>query len=71
MTAILSEWTDTLRILLHHKWNQQYQRKNKTFFSSGVKATVILIPFTNNYYAFAFYLLSLPVTGYICFPWEN
>jgi len=69
MSAILSEETDTLRVPLHHKRHQQYQGKNKTFFSAGVKATVIFIPFTDDYYAFAFCLLSL--TGYICFPWEN
>ena len=64
-------WVD--RYLAHSSTPQMEptisKKEQDIFFSAGVKATVILIPFTNNYYPFAFYLLSL--TGYICFPWKN
>ena len=69
MTEILPEWTDALRVPLHHKRHLQYEVKNKTFFSAGVKAAVVFIPFTDDFYAFVFCLLSL--TDHICFPWEN
>ena len=32
MIEILTEWTDALRVPLHHKRHLQYQVKNKTFF---------------------------------------
>jgi len=44
------------------------EERTRHFFSAGVKATVIFIPFTDDYHAFAF---CLHVTGYIWFPWEN
>ena len=45
------------------------KERTRHAFSTAVKATVIFIPFTNDYYAFVFWLLSL--TGYVYFPWEN
>ena len=54
---------------LHHKRHLQYQVEKRHSFSAGVKATVVFIPFNDDYYAFVFCLLSL--TDHICFPWEN
>ena len=45
------------------------KERTRHSFSTAVKATVIFIPLTDDYYAFAFCLLSL--TGYVYFPWEN
>lgn len=45
------------------------KERTRHSFSAGVKAAVIFMPFTNDYCAFAFCLLSL--IGQISVPWEN
>ena len=55
MTAILSEWTDALRVPLYHKRHQQCQGKEQDiFFSTGVKAAVIFYSYHRRLLRFCF-----------------